>query len=410
MGAARNAGGSTLFEAARLFVLLSGGALAAMVQLAILPSLTQIATRFSGGGGGAIDGATIAQLVTTIAAPTIILGAPLVGWLAGRVGKRRVLLVSAILFALSGAIGAVMPDIWTMLISRMVLGLASAGLGTSAMSFINDYYAPEKRDRLIGWYALLGGGGALIVLLAAGALAEMDWRAPFALYLVGLAVFALALPTIREVERADPIEATAGEGSIAGASGMMLMIVLISIVMYMATIQGPFLLQAKGMGSPAIQAAMADVTTVGSMVGAYLFGLLRPRLGFSPILFILLLSLGVGTVGFGLAGGIAPIAVFAAFSGLGAGFMTPLMQSAILNIVPPSAVTRALGLSFSCIFLGQFLHPFVLAPLRAAAGIEGAFIWVGGATLLGALAALLWRARAGSRAVSTASGGRFEMH
>ncbi len=405
MDAARNAGGSTLFEAARLFVLLSGGALAAMVQLAILPSLTRIAAVYAGDGSGAIDGASIAQLVTTVAAPTIVLGAPIVGWLAGRVSKRLVLLVSALLFAVSGAAGAVAPDIWTMLLSRMVLGLASAGLGTVSMGFINEYYATGKRDRLIGWYALLGSGGALVVLIAAGALAEIDWRAPFALYLIGLPIFLLALPTIKDVERARIVETGAGGGSVAGATGILLLIVLISIVMFMATVQGPFLLQAKGMDSPAIQAVMADITTVGAMTGAYLFGFLRPRLGFSSILFVLLLCLGVGTVGFGLAGGMVAIGVFAAVSGLGAGFMTPLTQSAILNIVPPSAVTRALGLSFSCIFLAQFLHPFVLAPLRAAAGIEGAFIWVGGVTLLGALAALLWRMRAGLRVASSAGGG-----
>ena len=402
MDAARNAGGSTLFEAARLFVLLAGGALAAMVQLAILPSLTRIAAVYAGAGSGAIDGASIAQLVTTVAAPTIVLGAPIVGWLAGRVSMRLVLLVSALLFAVSGAAGAVAPDIWTMLLSRMVLGLASAGLGTVSMGFINDYYTTEKRDRLIGWYALLGSGGALVVLIVAGALAEIDWRAPFALYLIGLPIFALALPTIRDVPRVETAGAPAGQGSVAAVTGYLLLIVLISIVMYMATIQGPFLLQARGIDSPTLQAVMADVTTVGAMSGAYLFGFLRPRLGFSAILFILLAMLGIGTVGFGLAGNMIAIAVFAWASGFGAGLMTPLSQSAILNAVPPAAATRALGLSFSCIFLGQFLHPFILAPLRAAAGIQGAFIWVGGIMLLASLAVLLWRMLAGPRAVPSA--------
>jgi MFS family permease len=240
------------------------------------------------------------------------------------------------------------------------------------------------------------------VLLAAGVLAEIDWRAPFALYLIGLPIFAVAFTTIKDVERADPVEIAAGQGPVGGITGFLLLIVLISIVMYMATIQGPFLLQAKGMGSPTVQAVMADVTTVGSMVGAYLFGFLRPKLSFSSILFILLVSLGIGTLGFGLAGGMVAIAVFAALSGFGSGFMAPLTQSAILNIVPPTAATRAIGLSFSCIFLGQFLHPLVLAPLRAMAGIEGAFLWVGAATLLASILALLWRVRLGLRAAPSA--------
>jgi len=64
--------GSQITRAARLFVLLTGGILAGMVPLGILPSLTQMADHFSAQGNGAL----IAQNVITIVAPTMALGAP----------------------------------------------------------------------------------------------------------------------------------------------------------------------------------------------------------------------------------------------------------------------------------------------------------------------------------------------
>ena len=72
--------GTPLTEQQKLsaVLLLSGGALEAMVQLAILPSLTQMAAHFSN-QGGVLDSATIAQLVLTVAAPTMALGAPVAG-------------------------------------------------------------------------------------------------------------------------------------------------------------------------------------------------------------------------------------------------------------------------------------------------------------------------------------------
>lgn len=385
---------------ARLFVLLSGGILAAMVQLAILPSLTQMAAHFSDQG----DGAFIAQLVTAVAAPAMAFGAPLIGWLAGVLGKRQVLLISALAFAASGVAGAFAPDLWTLIGSRVILGLASAGLGTMAMTFIADLYQGEQRDRMIGLYTAIGGAGSLVTLLVAGALvSSVGWRAPFGLYLVGLVVFLVALPSIREAKRSDTVLAAEGDGSMRNAWGLLGLMVLMSIAMYMVSIQGVFLLDHEGIKSPNTQAIIMDVMTVGSMSGSYLFGFLRPRLGFTTLYALVWALLGVGSAGFALASSVPLIAIFAAFSGFGAGLMVPTLQSAIINVVPPSASSRAMGLSIGCIFLGQLVNPFVVKPIREAIGLDQAFIWVGGVSLVAALLTMLWRARGGLRTAPSSS-------
>lgn len=150
---------SLIFDAVRVFVLLSGNALGVIVQLAVYPSLTQFAGHFSKGGPGALDGASIAQLVMTISALTMVVGSPLSGWLAGLVGKRPIFLWSALFCAIFGVAGAVAPDLWTPLASRLLLGLAAVGLGTTALSLIGDYYARERRDRLERVCARGGGFG-----------------------------------------------------------------------------------------------------------------------------------------------------------------------------------------------------------------------------------------------------------
>src|SRR5260370_39326691 len=129
---------SPVYDAARVFVLLSGNALGVVVQLAMSPSLSQMANRFSNTGPGAFDGASIAQLVMTISAVTMVIGFPLSGWLAGLVGKRPVFLWSALFYAIFGVAGAVAPDLWTLLSSRLRLGLAAAGLGTPPVSFFGS--------------------------------------------------------------------------------------------------------------------------------------------------------------------------------------------------------------------------------------------------------------------------------
>jgi len=53
-----------------------------------------------------IDGAFAAQNVMTIAAPAMAFGAPLIGWLAGRLGKRNTMLASLLIYGLAGLAGA----------------------------------------------------------------------------------------------------------------------------------------------------------------------------------------------------------------------------------------------------------------------------------------------------------------
>jgi MFS family permease len=381
---------------AGLMALLFGGGLAGMAQMTIVPSLPQLATRFADAG----DGAFIAQQIMTITGPALAIGAPLLGWLAGYLGKRNVLLASALVFALAGIAGAFAPDFWTLLATRVLLGISCGGVGATSMGLLADHYDGPVRDRLIGWVTAIGGGASLVSLVAAGALIEFGgWRAPFSLYLIGVIIFLVALPALaREKPSSAASRAAASAGSVRAAFGYFILIFVVSIFMNMVAVQGIFLLQSEGITSPTVQSIVLDMSTVGAIVGGYAFGFVRPRLGFSTILALVWALLGVGTLGFALVGTTAGLAIFALVAGLGAGFMSPLTGSAILAVVPPTANARAMGMALAALFLGLMANPYVVKPLRAAFGFQGAFIWIGGGALAGAALTLLWRMRGNRRA------------
>jgi MFS family permease len=359
-----------------------------MAQMAIVPALPQLAARYADAG----DGTFIAQQVMTVAGPALAVGAPLLGWLAGIVGKRNVLLVSSLFYAIAGIGGAFAPDFWTLILSRILLGLVCGGVTAAGMALLADHYSGARRDRLIGGVSVLGGGATLVSLIAAGALAEnFGWRAPFGLYLVGLAMFAVALPVVPRTEIAGGPADIGGGGSVRSATGYLIMLTILSIVMNMIAVQGVFLLSAEGITSPTMQSVVLDMTTVGTMAGAYAFAWLRPRLGYATLLAMICALFGVGVGGFAMVQGIAAVSFFALVSGLGAGLVTPLHQSAVLSVVPPSANGKAMGLAMGAIFLGLVLNPFLIKPLRIAFGMQTAFIIVGLAAFAGCIAALLWR-------------------
>ena len=368
---------SLLFRVLRMVVLLSAPVLAGAVQLVVIPAQTGMAAYFT--GQGMTDGAFAAQNVMTIAAPAMAFGAPVIGWLSGMFGKRNTLLASILIYGIAGMAGAYMPDLYSLLASRLLLGMASAGFVTMAVSLIGDYYEGDAaRDRLLGWFAIVGGGGSLIVLEAAGVLTKLDgWKAPFALYGVALALFVLALFFIKDVRRA-PVMPSAGavSDSIWGAWYIYALIILISISMYAVTIQGTYVMNEEGITDSVVQSNVILFSTVGSMVGAYLFRFVRPGLGFYLTLALTWVVLAFGNIGFVSSLNVYVLGLSSALVGAGSGLMQPLTQTAVLRIVSPAAVPKAMGMALGCIFAGQFIHPFVVTPIRAAFGLHNAFLFL----------------------------------
>lgn len=394
--------GSFLFRALRMVVLLSAPVLAGMVQLAVIPAQTGMAAHFTGLG---MDGAFAAQNVMTIAAPAMAFGAPLIGWLSGRLGKRNTMLAAVLVYGLAGLYGAYAPDLYTLLASRLILGIAAAGYITMSVSYIGDYYPGEgARDRLLGWYAIVGGGGSLVVLYAAGLLTKMgDWHSPFALYGVALPLLVMAVFLIRDVRQTEAsaaAAAAAGSDSIWGAWGIYALITLIAISMYAVTIQGTYIMKEGGIIDPSTQSNVMLLSTVGSMAGAYLFRFVRPSFGFHLTLALTWAVLAIGNIGFVSTVNVYLLAAYAGLVGAGSGLMQPLTQTTVLNMVSPAASARAMGMALGCIFLGQFLHPFVMKPLTDLFGLHGAVMWLGIASAAAALIAVLWRFKGGVRAAA----------
>jgi predicted MFS family arabinose efflux permease len=339
----------------------------------------------------------------TFPAPAMAFGAPLIGWLAGKLGKRNTLLVSMLAYGILGAAGAYMPDLFSLLVSRILLGVAAAGYVTIAVSLIGDYYTGEgARDRLLGWFAVIGGGGSLVVLYLAGLMTKIaDWHAPFALYLTAIPLFVLALFVVTEPHRVEAAHAgVQPSDSIWGAWTIYALIVLISISMYAVTIQGAYIMSEGGITDPSTQSNVILFATIGSMVGAYLYRFVRPGFGFHLTLALTWGVLAIGNAGFASTVNVYLLALFATSAGIGSGLMQPLTQTTTLNLVTPAASARAIGMALGCIFLGQFIHPFVVNPLRTSFGLHNAFLILGAASFVAAALAVVWRFVGGRRAIA----------
>lgn len=140
-----------------------------------------------------------AGVVGSYALVGMMLGALLVGSLADRIGRRRVLIASIIWFSGWMIVSAVAPSLWVFALSRFLCGLGLGGCMPSATAMVVEY-APKARGNLT--YVIMQSGFAVGGILAAGLalimLPSLGWRS---MYLFGgvAPILLVVLPALRHL-------------------------------------------------------------------------------------------------------------------------------------------------------------------------------------------------------------------
>jgi EmrB/QacA subfamily drug resistance transporter len=100
------------------------------------------------------------------------------GRLADLFGRRRMLLVGLIGFAVASALGGAATGITTLVIARAIQGALGAVLAPSALSLLTITFTdPAERGKAFGIFGSIAGAGAAIGLLLGGLLTEyLSWR------------------------------------------------------------------------------------------------------------------------------------------------------------------------------------------------------------------------------------------
>lgn len=361
---------------AKKFVVVAGPALIALIPMAAVPALPAMAAHFSAGG----DGAFFAQMVMTVPAVLLILSATVTGFLAEVVDRRKVLLVALVLFAVAGVAALFVPSASALIASRLVLGLAGGAILTTSFALAGDYHG-AARERLLGYAGAGSAVAAIVALILGGKLVDMfGWRGPFILYLASLVVFIVALGAVKAHQRSR--QAHSSGSAVRLLWPVLLLTILLVIGIFMPGIQGPFLLQVEGVTSAATQGGVIAASSFAAALAAASFGFLRRYLSLKALLILTAASMGGGSAAMLLLHGPLAIALGFAVVGIGAGLVEPIMMTIVMSRAPKAMHPRAVGMLLSAVFLGQFLNPLLLNPLRTAYGIHQVFFLVGLAFLL----------------------------
>jgi MFS family permease len=377
---------------AAVAVMVVGTSFMSLVVVALSPVLHEVAAHFGQGR----DGKLVAQLIQAVPSIGIIIGAPISGWIVERISTRAFLLAILALFGLAGSAGLYLDDIWMLVTTRFLLGIAAAGIVTTTLFMIGEYFDADGRARILGYQSAVGAAAAMATILVAGQLADFGgWRAPFAIYLLALplvAVAAFAIPAAPP-RRSEPKQ-LGDRSSIVRLLPLLALIVALFVGSYMSTIQMSFLLASDDVTKPSIQSFVIAIGALMVTIGSASYGAIRLRLGDRWTLRLCGALLGGGIVVMGL-GHIVPLVAFGcAISGIGIGIMNPQVNNMLLASAPQNARGRAVGLGYTARYLGNFLNPVIVHPLAVMFGIHAAFVMVGAAFAAAALLDSMQRRKA----------------
>jgi MFS family permease len=363
-------------------VLLFASSLSVLAGAIVAPSLPVLRQVFASQDGINL----LSRLVLTLPALGVAIGAPLVGVLVDRIGRRRVLLAGLVLYGASGTSGLWLDSLQGILVGRFILGFGIAAVMISATTLLADLTHGETRSKLMGIQSAFMGLGGILFMTTGGWLADMNWRWPFFAYFLGLMMIPGALITLNANK---PKQEKFNQDETLPKQALFVygFTIIGMLLFYLLPVQLPFLLSGH-LGATGTQIGLSlGLMTAFGTTGSFLFARVQKVLGHQRMLlmnFIMMIP-GLALIGWSTTwpGILLGIAIFGSSIGL---FM-PNITLWITEIIPSNERGRALGYLTTAIYLGQFLSPIAASPiLDAGATLSQLFIVGAG---LAALVSLL---------------------
>lgn len=355
-------------------------------------------------------GATALQtgLITAMYPLAQFIGAPILGRLSDRFGRKPILVLSIVGTMVGFGVLATAKTLWVLMLSRTLDGLTGGNISV-AQAYIADVTKPEERGRAMGMIGAAFGLGFILGPAAGGLLSGISYSAPAwlgaALAAVNVALVLSLLPESLSAEDKIRLAARARKAfdfsSLAEALRHKrvgpLLSVRFLIGISFAIFESGFALWAIA----ALNLSARDTAFVLMWVGinsvfmqAFLIGRLTKRWGDDGLLITSLAVAAVSLIAWGFIGNVWVLVALMPVLSFGMAISNTISTSAITKAVHRDEVGGMLGISTSIQALTR-----IPAPIIAGALIDYVAVWSPGAVAGGvtglcavlALGTLCWR-------------------
>ncbi|RYE56280.1 MAG: MFS transporter, partial [Rhizobiaceae bacterium] len=297
----------------------------------------------------------------------MVIGAPLTGFLADRLGLRKVLFLNYLLFTVAGSAGLYISNLPMLVVVRFLVGIAGAGAVTASVIIINKRLAPDVRAGWMGAY--IGASYVCNIVLhpLIGFLGEINWHLAFAPYLLGAPFIVVALMAFRGPEPILVEETGAKVKEEPLLSWFPFRFAFLGLAMgaivYLPIIYMPFQMRDMGINSPQDVSYIMLGDTLAGIFVALLFGRSRRYMSTNGNFVFAFACTAVGGAVTAFANSYLSVMIGMAIIGMGVGWFMPTLMFLIGTRVLPIQQGRTAGLVKAANYLSTPLCVLAAEPL-----------------------------------------------
>jgi MFS family permease len=339
-----------------------------------------------------VSARSIGLVISLFTLPGIVL-APLVGIVADRLGRRRILVAALLTFGIFGTGCALANDFHALLIFRFLQGIGVAPLGVLSPTIISDLYDERERVTAMGYSMMALSIGSAVFPIVGGLLGTVGWRYPF---LLCLPAIPLAILVYRFLDNPEPeqsghfreyVSATFSAVRTRRALALFLLTFLSSIVLF-----GPFVtylpvvFKSRFNASPAVIGLIISTASYFTFLASSLVGRLSGREGVKAMILrsafaLYLVSMLIVPFMSEVLIAVVPVALV----GAGLGLNAPIRLSILGGLAPIGYRAAVMSVNNMILRLGQTLAPVLMGLVVAGLGLDAVYfagVGVAGAMIL----------------------------
>ena len=361
------------------------------------------------------DQGTLVSMIITIPSLAVALVGFALGSLADRFGKVRVLGTSLAVFVVAGAFGYLMdgssPDqLYILLVARFIVGIGIAGITSTVTALIAEYYTGISRVKVLSYQAAAMGVGVLILEYTGGVLAEMSWREPFLVYLVGIPILAMVILFMREPSREPESDPGVERVPTRKANGRLIAVCYVTIFVamtmgFLLPTKMPTYLQESLAVSTSVTGLFLGVHGVTNACFSLMYRRFIQRVRPFMVMAIGFVLMAAGLLVLEVSQTIAASVAMMILAGAALGMICPAVSNTLAGEVTGSTSGKIMGGYSTCLNFGQFSISLISEPLFSLVGSSypNLFAVMGVVAVVAALAFILHCARSGGFGPTTGS-------
>ncbi|OUL22689.1 MFS transporter [Nostoc sp. RF31YmG] len=326
-----------------------------------------------------INPKSLGLLVTVFTLPSLILG-PIVGILADRFGRKRIIVPALFLFGIAGTACGFVRDFNLLLWLRLLQGIGAAPLLSLSITLIGDIYKGDRRTTAMGYNASVSSVGTASYPTLGGALATLGWYYPFILPVIAIPLgfvvfFALKNPEPKgDRNLKEYLQNAAKVLKNRKLFGLFIASAANFVLLYGAYVTYfPQLINDRFKAAPAVIGILLSTVSVAVTITSSQLGRLARTFPATNLIQASFLLYALALVIVPLMPSIWFLLIPTTIFGIGLGLGFPSIQSLLADLSPREYLATILSVNGTFFGLGQTLGPLLMGIVFGFGSINSVF-------------------------------------